>query len=130
MTISAMKAELSTLAQRATSHVPATGERFTLTQTGQERTIAVRGTKKGNSAQLNCLRGICFMRYGGRDSLTLGTCPRCSESIDKQAIGSSNQPQRASFFVTVCSTQGKMSRSVGLSLVRPKSTVTLAGSLI
>jgi hypothetical protein len=46
-------------AQRATSNVAATEESFTLTQTGQERTIAVRGTKRGYSAQLNCGR---FMR--------------------------------------------------------------------
>jgi hypothetical protein len=64
------------------------------------------------------------MRYGGHDSFTLGTCPGCSESIDTHAIRSSNQPQRASFFVTVCSTHWKM----GLSLVRPKSTVTLAAA--
>jgi hypothetical protein len=62
------------------------------------------------------------MRYGGHDSFTLGTCTGCSESIDTHAIRSSSQPQRASFFVTVCSAHWKM----GMSLVRPKSTVTVA----
>ncbi|MGA7926592.1 MAG: hypothetical protein WCA20_11375 [Candidatus Sulfotelmatobacter sp.] len=70
------------------------------------------------------------MRYGGSDSLTLGKCPRCSESIDKHAIPFiESTPESLILCNHLLNALENVSKR-GLELGKAKSTVTMAGSLI
>lgn len=70
------------------------------------------------------------MKYGGRDSLTLGNCPRCSKSVDKHKIPFIESTEASLKLVQKLLAELETVSKRGAKLGFEPSASTMAGSLI